>query len=245
MCRAAYRCAIWRNTRQMTTATSARIPEGLHSVTPYLAGEGAAKLIDFMERGFRREGGGAAPASGDPEKIMHSKCSSETRGSSSVTSRTSRTRAGSSCTSMSRMPTPCTRRRSPPERARCMRRPIALRRSRGGDRRPDGQLLVHRHARERSASRGLPVDHTVPPCESCAGAHRLPEDAFGATEKENVSPREYLSPPMGDVTRSFSRRTERALQEVDELRRMTRVEERRDPRKPSGRTSFPCVAMYQ
>ena len=58
--------------RQMTTATEVRIPEGLHSVTPYLAGEGAAKLIDFMERAFGAKVEARYPRPDDPEKIMHS-----------------------------------------------------------------------------------------------------------------------------------------------------------------------------
>lgn len=45
---------------------------GLHTVTPYLAGEGAAKLIDFMERAFDAKVEQRHPRPGDPEKIMHS-----------------------------------------------------------------------------------------------------------------------------------------------------------------------------
>jgi len=56
----------------MTTATEVRIPEGLHSVTPYLAGVGAAKLIDFMERAFDAKVEERFPRPDDPEKIMHS-----------------------------------------------------------------------------------------------------------------------------------------------------------------------------
>jgi PhnB protein len=56
----------------MTTATEVRIPEGLHTVTPYLAGEGAAKLIDFMERAFGAKVEARHPRPDDPEKIMHS-----------------------------------------------------------------------------------------------------------------------------------------------------------------------------
>ncbi len=56
----------------MTTATEVRIPEGLHRVTPYLAGEGAAKLIDFMERAFDAKVEARFPRPDDPEKLMHS-----------------------------------------------------------------------------------------------------------------------------------------------------------------------------
>lgn len=56
----------------MTTANEVRIPEGVHTVTPYLAGEGAAKLIDFMERAFDAKVEARYPRPNDPEKIMHS-----------------------------------------------------------------------------------------------------------------------------------------------------------------------------
>lgn len=56
----------------MTTATEVRIPEGLHTVTPYLAGFGAAQLIDFMERAFDAKVEARHPRPDDPEKIMHS-----------------------------------------------------------------------------------------------------------------------------------------------------------------------------
>lgn len=52
----------------MTTATET----GLHTVTPYLAGAGAAKLIDFMERAFGAKVEMRVPRPEDPEKIMHS-----------------------------------------------------------------------------------------------------------------------------------------------------------------------------
>jgi len=55
----------------MTNATEVRIPEGLNTVTPYLAGEGAAKLIDFMERAFGAQVAARYPRPEDPEKIMH------------------------------------------------------------------------------------------------------------------------------------------------------------------------------
>ena len=48
------------------------IPEGLHTVTPYLAGEGAAKLIDFLERAFGAVVEERHPRPDNPEKIMHS-----------------------------------------------------------------------------------------------------------------------------------------------------------------------------
>jgi uncharacterized glyoxalase superfamily protein PhnB len=44
----------------------------LHTVIPYLAGEGAAKLIDFMERAFGAKVEERYPRPDDPEKIMHS-----------------------------------------------------------------------------------------------------------------------------------------------------------------------------
>src|ERR1051326_9425840 len=56
----------------MTTTTAVRIPEGLHTVTPYLAGEGAAKLIDFMERAFGARVEQRHLRPDDPEKIMRS-----------------------------------------------------------------------------------------------------------------------------------------------------------------------------
>ncbi|HEY2094420.1 MAG TPA: VOC family protein [Thermoanaerobaculia bacterium] len=56
----------------MTTTTEVRIPEGLHTVTPYLAGVGAAKLIDFMERAFGAKVEERVPRPDDPEKLMHS-----------------------------------------------------------------------------------------------------------------------------------------------------------------------------
>jgi uncharacterized glyoxalase superfamily protein PhnB len=56
----------------MTTGTEVRIPEGLHSVTPYLAGVGAAKLIDFLERAFGAKVEERVPRHDDPEKLMHS-----------------------------------------------------------------------------------------------------------------------------------------------------------------------------
>src|SRR5438309_1801985 len=48
------------------------ILEGLHTVTPYLAGEGAAKLIDFLERAFGAVVEERHPRPDNPEKIMHS-----------------------------------------------------------------------------------------------------------------------------------------------------------------------------
>ena len=56
----------------MTTTTEVRIPEGLHTVTPYLAGEDAANLIDFMERAFGATVEERFPRPDDPEKLMHS-----------------------------------------------------------------------------------------------------------------------------------------------------------------------------
>lgn len=50
----------------MTTQTTT------HTVIPYLAGEGAAKLIDFMERAFGAKVEARHPRPEDPEKIMHS-----------------------------------------------------------------------------------------------------------------------------------------------------------------------------
>src|ERR1043166_9936812 len=54
----------------MTTTTA--VPEGLHTVTPYLAGVGAAKLIEFMERAFGAKVEERYPRPEDPEKIKHS-----------------------------------------------------------------------------------------------------------------------------------------------------------------------------
>ena len=48
------------------------MPEGLHTVTPYLAGFGAAQLIEFMERAFDAKVEMRHPRPDDPEKIMHS-----------------------------------------------------------------------------------------------------------------------------------------------------------------------------
>jgi uncharacterized glyoxalase superfamily protein PhnB len=45
---------------------------GLQTVMPYLAGEGAANLIDFMERAFGAKVEARYPRPDDPEKIMHS-----------------------------------------------------------------------------------------------------------------------------------------------------------------------------
>jgi PhnB protein len=56
----------------MTTATEVRVPEGLHTVTPYLAGVGAAKLIEFLERAFGAKLEERHPRPDDPEKVMHS-----------------------------------------------------------------------------------------------------------------------------------------------------------------------------
>jgi PhnB protein len=56
----------------MTTTTEVRVPEGLHTVTPYLAGVGAANLIDFMERAFGAQVEERVPRPDDPEKLMHS-----------------------------------------------------------------------------------------------------------------------------------------------------------------------------
>jgi len=56
----------------MATVTEVRIPEGLHTVTPYLAGEGATKLIDFLERAFDARVEARHPRPDDPGKIMHS-----------------------------------------------------------------------------------------------------------------------------------------------------------------------------
>lgn len=46
------------------------IPDGYHSVTPYLVVEGAARLIDFMKEAFGAEQTFRMPESGSP--IMHS-----------------------------------------------------------------------------------------------------------------------------------------------------------------------------
>jgi PhnB protein len=56
----------------MMTTTEVRVPEGLHTVTPYLAGVGAAKLIDFLESAFGAKVEERFPRPDDPEKIMHS-----------------------------------------------------------------------------------------------------------------------------------------------------------------------------
>jgi PhnB protein len=56
----------------MTTTTEVRIPPGLTTVTPYLAGEGAAKLIDFLESAFGAQVEARVPRPEDPAKIMHS-----------------------------------------------------------------------------------------------------------------------------------------------------------------------------
>ncbi|HEY2323497.1 MAG TPA: VOC family protein [Thermoanaerobaculia bacterium] len=45
---------------------------GMQTVMPYLAGEGAAKLIDFLERAFGAKVEERHPRPDDPEKIMHS-----------------------------------------------------------------------------------------------------------------------------------------------------------------------------
>ena len=56
----------------MTTASEVRVPEGLHTVTPYLAGVGATKLIEFLERAFGAKVEERVPRPDDPEKLMHS-----------------------------------------------------------------------------------------------------------------------------------------------------------------------------
>ena len=56
----------------MTTAVEVKTPPGLHVLTPYLAGEGAANLITFLERAFGAQVEARVPHPADPAKIMHS-----------------------------------------------------------------------------------------------------------------------------------------------------------------------------
>lgn len=55
----------------MTTATAVRIPPGLHTVTPYLVVEGAAKLIAFLEQAFGGIEQVRVPRPDNPDAIMH------------------------------------------------------------------------------------------------------------------------------------------------------------------------------
>lgn len=56
----------------MTTSVEVKTPPGLHVLTPYLAGEGAANLITFLERAFGAQVEARVPHPADPAKIMHS-----------------------------------------------------------------------------------------------------------------------------------------------------------------------------
>jgi PhnB protein len=55
----------------MTTTTAVRTPPGLHTVTPYLIVEGAAKLIEFMEQAFGGVEQTRVPRPENAEAIMH------------------------------------------------------------------------------------------------------------------------------------------------------------------------------
>ncbi len=55
----------------MTTAAPVRIPPGLHTVTPYLVVEGAATLIEFLQRAFGAEERMRFPRPENADAIMH------------------------------------------------------------------------------------------------------------------------------------------------------------------------------